>query len=227
MILVPLRGIILPALLLLVLRQAPIANRLTGRNWTSFVALIRGRRADVAPPNAQPSTPTAIARVEPTPSTPVLPVEVEGAVPRSAKLVLLAKDGELDHALLGSAAGKHRGDPRDFADAVADALGGDWFPTKLVGVTHRNNDRTSRQNTIKRLESLDSLDLVPEPTNPYDPNASRVIGGYFAKDYEWIDRQIGYLDSRLAGQTTRAMKRESAISVSCWTSPAKTSSIAE
>lgn len=140
-------------------------------------------------------------------STPVLPIEVGGAVPTPAKLVLLDKDGDLDHALLGSAAGKHGGDPRDFADAVADALGGDWFPAKVVGVTHRNDDRTSRQSAIKRLESLDSLDLVPETTNPYDPNAIRVMGGYFAKNFEWIDRQIGYLDSRLAGETTRAMKR--------------------
>lgn len=90
---------------------------------------------------------------------------------------------------------------------MAEALGGDWFPAKVVGVTHRNDDRTSRQSAIKKLESLDSLDLVPEPTNPYDSNAIRVIGGYLAKDFEWIDRQIGYLDSRLAGETTRAMKR--------------------
>ena len=94
-------------------------------NWRSFVALIRGHRADIAPPNAQPSTTAAMAQVESVPTALVRAVKVEEAVPRTTKLLMLDKDGDLDHASLGSAAGKHRGDPRDFADAVADALGGD------------------------------------------------------------------------------------------------------
>lgn len=65
------------------------------------------------------------------------------------------------------------------------------FKTKVVGVSHRNSDRTSRQKIIREQCSVgDYLRLIPEPGNKNDPNAIGV----------WTNSgsQIGYLDWNVA-----------------------------
>ena len=116
-------------------------------------------------------------------------------------------DGNIDFDVLSKRMSSLGGDPHTFAEWLATELDGSWFPSKVAGVSHRNDDRTSRQAAIKRLEALDLLELVSDPANKYDPNAIRVTGGYFKANFEWVERQIGFLNSRLAGETSLAMKR--------------------
>jgi hypothetical protein len=68
--------------------------------------------------------------------------------------------------------------------------------TFLVGVTGEsqvNNDGTSRQELIKRLRAGDQVKLIPDPTNPHDRWAVRVLTD--------DGQQIGWLpsDARDAG----------------------------
>ena len=50
-----------------------------------------------------------------------------------------------------------------------------WFWSKVAGVTHENEDGTSRQKILQRCEARELLRLVPEPHNPVDPNAIAVL----------------------------------------------------
>jgi len=45
------------------------------------------------------------------------------------------------------------------------------IPTKLVGVSFRNQDGTERQELIKSLNPSEILYIEPEPTNPFDKNS--------------------------------------------------------
>jgi hypothetical protein len=54
------------------------------------------------------------------------------------------------------------------------------FYAKVAGVTYDN-----RQAVIARLSALETLDLLPEPDNPADPNAIKVC--------RRTGEQIGYL----------------------------------
>lgn len=54
----------------------------------------------------------------------------------------------------------------------------------VVGVSHPNSDGSSRQNILSTLDIGEKLRIEPEPTNPYDQNALRVISKY---------GQIGYV----------------------------------
>ena len=82
------------------------------------------------------------------------------------------------------------------------------FNVKLVGVSHKNADGMSRQAYIRRFAKPGmEVHLKPEPNNPYDANA---IGAWITARSLIIfkaDVQIGYLDSRLAGEVTRLLSR--------------------
>ena len=56
------------------------------------------------------------------------------------------------------------------------------FP--VVGVSHRNNDGSSRQSIIGTMKRGDVLQLRREPDNPYDPSAVAV---------DHANGQIGYV----------------------------------
>ena len=48
----------------------------------------------------------------------------------------------------------------------------DWkFNTAIVGVTHRNSDGRSRQTLIASCRVGENIQLIPDPSNPYDENA--------------------------------------------------------
>ncbi len=68
------------------------------------------------------------------------------------------------------------------------------FYTTIAGTSHRNSDRTSRVAGIRKCEEDDVLDLVLEPDNAYDPNAIAVF---------FDERQLGYFNTRLAGELTK------------------------
>lgn len=82
------------------------------------------------------------------------------------------------------------------------------FTTKLVGVSHKNADGMARQAYIKRFAKTGmAIHLKPEPNNPYDPNA---VGAWVTARSLFFfkaDVQIGYLDSRLAGEISRLLAR--------------------
>lgn len=82
------------------------------------------------------------------------------------------------------------------------------FTTKLVGVSHKNTDGMARQAYIKRFAKPGmAVHLKPEPNNPYDPDA---VGAWITARSLFIfkaDVQIGYLDSRLAGEVSRLLAR--------------------
>ena len=73
-----------------------------------------------------------------------------------------------------------------------------WFHTTIAGTKHRNADGTSRTAGIKLLQRGEELSLEHEPDNEYDKYAVAVHSIY---------GQIGYLPSRLAGETVRAESR--------------------
>ena len=49
------------------------------------------------------------------------------------------------------------------------------FFSKVAGVSYRNEDGSSRQSIIRRCHIGERLLLKPEPDNPVDPNAVRVL----------------------------------------------------
>jgi hypothetical protein len=67
-----------------------------------------------------------------------------------------------------------------------------YFHTNIAGVTHDNNDGTSRQRIIKRCQQLEPLLLDHEENNPFDSNAVKVCNRR--------GEHIGYLHSELAGE---------------------------
>jgi len=70
------------------------------------------------------------------------------------------------------------------------------FYTKVVGVTHRNPDGSSRQEIIRNCEVGERLHLVREPENPHDPSAIKVC--------RESGEQLGYISAdvafRMAGE---------------------------
>jgi hypothetical protein len=48
------------------------------------------------------------------------------------------------------------------------------FFTKVLGVTHANDDGSSRQKVIQRLVPPEKLELIHDDENPFDPNAVKV-----------------------------------------------------
>ena len=64
------------------------------------------------------------------------------------------------------------------------------FFTKVVGVTHKNEDGSSRQDAIESLNPIDKLELENEDDNTVDPNAVAVLSPY--------GEQVGYLSRALA-----------------------------
>lgn len=72
------------------------------------------------------------------------------------------------------------------------------FYAKIAGAKHRNRDGSSRTALIDLCNTFDILTLEAEPDNPVDPNAVAV--------FRTAGGQIGYFDSRLAGEATRDAK---------------------
>jgi hypothetical protein len=74
------------------------------------------------------------------------------------------------------------------------------FFQQVHGITHKNDDGSSRQKVIGDCHEGEELVLVPEPTNPYDPYAVKIC----RKNGE----QIGYwpADGRLAGDLESGWK---------------------
>ncbi len=64
------------------------------------------------------------------------------------------------------------------------------FFSKVSGVSHENDDGTSRQKFIKKCRQFDLLILDHEEDNPYDRNAVKVC--------RESGDQIGYLQRKLA-----------------------------
>jgi hypothetical protein len=77
------------------------------------------------------------------------------------------------------------------ANVIRHNLQVEWrFHTKIAGVSHRNRNGTSRQKIIARCKVGEPVLFVPEPSNPYDPNAIAL----FRQNGE----QLGYLGADLA-----------------------------
>ena len=74
------------------------------------------------------------------------------------------------------------------------------FHAKVVGVSHKNPDGSSRQKIIGRCRVGERLFLIPEPANPYDPEAVKVC--------RQNGEQVGYLEAiRTAGEISRLIGR--------------------
>ena len=48
------------------------------------------------------------------------------------------------------------------------------FYTQVHGILHENSDGSHRQRIIRKCRKGEELDLVPEPTNPYDAGAVKI-----------------------------------------------------
>lgn len=94
---------------------------------------------------------------------------------------------------------------RDEFDLVLeDALARDpkierWIYSKIAGVSHRNDDGSSRQEELAQCEALEQLILKWEPLNPVDNQAVAVFRARSAV-------QLGYLNKRLAHDTLKRVR---------------------
>lgn len=80
------------------------------------------------------------------------------------------------------------------------------YETKVVGVSKENTDGSSRQEIIRNeVEEDDKLSLEAEPSNPFDPNAIKVL----SKN----GNQIGYLNAEMAEKVKPALDNETEIHV--------------
>jgi len=80
------------------------------------------------------------------------------------------------------------------------------YETKVVGVSKQNQDGSSRQEFIRsEVAEDDKLNLEPEPGNPYDPNAVKVLSSK--------GNQIGYLSREMAEKVKPAMDNQTEIHV--------------
>src|SRR5450432_644542 len=64
------------------------------------------------------------------------------------------------------------------------------FYTKIAGVSHKNDDGSSRQAIIKRCTVGEELKLVRDPTNQFDRNAIKI----FRKNAQ----QLGFIPAHVA-----------------------------
>lgn len=88
--------------------------------------------------------------------------------------------------------------------------------TRVAGITFDNSDGTSRQALARLLRAGDPLDLMREPTNPFDPNAIALYAGQgraAGKQLGYVPRTLAAVlgplmdqDIRLAGTVKRVIK---------------------
>ena len=74
----------------------------------------------------------------------------------------------------------------------------DSFFTKIAGVTHDNDNGTSRQAILKRCLPDEQLQLIHDSSNPYDQNAIEVRRAN--------GQQLGYLNADLAAELASAIR---------------------
>lgn len=87
----------------------------------------------------------------------------------------------------------------DFMDRQVEVTNGKSFYARLAGGFHMNSDGSSRQTAIAELRPCDELQLIHDTDNAFDPNAICVMAP--------SGQQIGYLESRLAGETVRRTQK--------------------
>lgn len=75
--------------------------------------------------------------------------------------------------------------------------------TKVVGVSKPNANGSSRQQIIAGVNEGDPVKLEPEPDNPYDRGAVKVLTLH--------GLQIGYIKKEVAPQIKSAIENESRI----------------
>lgn len=67
----------------------------------------------------------------------------------------------------------------------------DFFYSKIAGGNYKNADGTYRSRTISECRVLELLDFEPEPDNPFDVHATKVLR-------RETGEHLGYLPSRTA-----------------------------
>lgn len=107
---------------------------------------------------------------------------------------------------------------------VEQALLGELLPkhdrrvhTKVVGVTHMNEDGSSRQAAIEKMRQFDVVELVRNPHDEWDRNAIKVIAsipgeprrrrGQPPQPGGIIQVQVGHIDGELAAEIGPAIDR--------------------
>lgn len=91
---------------------------------------------------------------------------------------------------------------------------GDWVQTTLaqpvVGIPHRRRQASAFASAVARAEAKGwpyGVTVEPEPTNPHDPNAIRVIGMATVKPWFRAPRErhwhIGYVAREMAEEIQR------------------------
>lgn len=85
-----------------------------------------------------------------------------------------------------------------FPAVTIDCLAESRCHTKVAGVSHVNGDGSHRQEIIARCSVGERLNLQPEPSNRYDPNAVKVCRGN--------GEHSGYLSAYLAADIASEME---------------------
>lgn len=73
------------------------------------------------------------------------------------------------------------------------------FHSKIVGVTHKNADGSSRQAIIGKCTPLEKLTLENDEHNPHDPNAVMVLRSN--------GKQLGFMNTTLASEIVSKSQR--------------------
>ena len=71
--------------------------------------------------------------------------------------------------------------------------------TKVAGVCFKNEDGSDRQTILERCEEGMIVNLIPEPDNPYDENAVKVV-------LDSSGEQLGYINRHQAPDILRMLK---------------------
>lgn len=103
----------------------------------------------------------------------------------------------VDEHLMRTLISTQRGGIAHLLEWVAHKIGGCWLRSEVVGVTFLNEDRSSRQEAIRKLVKHQELVLRPSSSEMH-PGAIGVFvpGG----------RQLGLLECELGRETDRAMR---------------------
>ena len=118
-------------------------------------------------------------------------IEVAEGTP-ATELERLSRIASLRHRAIGVSL---KASTTQLDQLEAQCEGFDSFFTKVAGVSHRNDDRTSRQRIIRQCEPREQLVLDHDEGNRYDPNAVRVC--------RQNGEKVGFLNADLAERVVR------------------------
>ena len=176
-----------------------------GRSLGRFVGwFIRPVRAKRNSPSSRidplPLHTTAIERASAAPAqAPTLAAPAPAIVPGSNPVLRGVMFDEDDHLIFTN---------ERFEEVIAEAYRDrieHSFYTTIAGVSHRNDDRTSRRSAICKCDELDEIFLVHDVENKFSKHAIKVLTRN--------GQQLGFLPDRTAADVLRRAANDGQVAV--------------